>query len=243
MLAALARLTSCCRWSGCWSPRRSPPRTCSRRSGSGSPAPQLFDEHRGDADPRRRRLRAVDAEHRCIYAVVSAVGAALLGGGRRVRVRQVPLPRRQRRLQPRARRRHGADHRSRDPDLPALRASRAGQHPVGGHPAVAGEPVRALPHARLRRRTPSRTPSSRPPARRRRRGPDLLRDRVAAAGAGPGDRRAVHARDDLEQLLPATDHAQRPQASTRSRSGSPSWAAQAADGGGGRQQRHARRWS
>ena len=39
-----------------------------------------------------------------------------------------------------------------------------GQHAVGDHPAVAGQPVRAVPDAGLRRRTRSRTASSRPPA-------------------------------------------------------------------------------
>jgi ABC-type glycerol-3-phosphate transport system permease component len=34
----------------------------------------------------------------------------------------------------------------------------------GRHPALAGQPVRPLPHAGLRRRTPSPTASSRPPA-------------------------------------------------------------------------------
>ena len=59
--------------------------------------------------------------------------------------------------------------------------------------AVPGQPPRGRPH------------------RRRRRGADLLPDRAAAAGARPGDGPAVHAGRDLEQLLPAADHAQRPE--------------------------------
>ncbi len=46
--------------------------------------------------------------------------------------------------------------------------------------------------------------------RRRRRVPHVLPDRPAAAGAGHRDRAAVHHGRDLEQLLPAADHAQGP---------------------------------
>ena len=86
---------------------------------------------------------------------------------------------------------------------------------------VAGQPVRPLPHAGLRRRTPCRTAASRPA---RIDGAGEFRiffaDRAAAAGARHGDRAAVHPRRDLEQLLPAAHHAERPRPRTRSRSGS-----------------------
>ena len=48
------------------------------------------------------------------------------------------------------------------------------------------------------------------PGRRGRRAPDLLHDRAPAAAARLGHRAAVHAGGDLEQLLPAADHAQHP---------------------------------
>ena len=53
-------------------------------------------------------------------------------------------------LRPGARLDHGADHRAGHPHLPAVQPGRPGQHAVGDHPAVAGQPVRALPDADLR---------------------------------------------------------------------------------------------
>ncbi len=108
-----------------------------------------------------------------------------------------------------------------------------GQHAVGGHPAVAGQPLRPLPHADLRPGRRPGQPHRGRPDRRRRRSPDLLPHRVAAAGARPGHRGALHARGDLEQLLPAADHAQRPERLYPVTVGLASWAAQAQNGGAG----------
>ncbi len=129
-------------------------------------------------------------------------------GRRRMRLRHVPLPWRPRGLRPGPRRRHGPRDRAGDPGLSAVREGRPGQHPLGGDPALTGQRLRPVPHARLRRRRRTgQSPGGRPP-RRGGRGTDLLPERPQAPGPRPGDRPALHARRDLEQLLPAPDHAQ-----------------------------------
>ena len=175
--------TSCCRCSG-WSwPRRRPRGTCSARSGCGSPGLRTAVEHPGDAHPRRRHLPALAAQHHAVRGGQRGRGRAA-GGRRRVRVRQVPVPRQPRRVRPGARRHHGADHRPGDPDLPAVRKVGLVNTPWADDPALAGQPVRPVPHARLRRGRRPGQPHRGRPHRRRRRGPDLLPDRPAAAGPG-----------------------------------------------------------
>ena len=72
----------------------------------------------------------------------------------------------------------------------------------------AGHPVRGVPDARLRRGRGRRRTDRGRSGRRRRRAADLLHHRFPAAAARFGDRLALLPRGDLEQLLPAADHAQ-----------------------------------
>ena len=143
-----------------------------------------------------------------IYAVVSAVGAAFLAtaagyafakyqfpGGTAlfaIILGAIMIPSR------------GPDR----PDLPAVRPGRAHRHLLGDHLAVPGQPVRGVPDARLRRRRGRRHTDRSRPGRRRRGAADLLHHRVPAAAARFGDRFAFLTRGDVEQLLPAADHAQ-----------------------------------
>ena len=118
-----------------------------------------------------------------LYAIVGGVGATVLAvlagygfakyrfAGRRFGVRDP------------AGRRHGADDRARDPDLRPVRPGGPDEHDLGGDPPDAAQPVRRLPHERVRARRGARRAAGR---RTRGRGggvPDVLPGRAAAAAA------------------------------------------------------------
>ena len=158
-----------------------------------------------------------------IYAVVSAVGAAFLATAAGYAFAKYKFPGGTALVRHHPRRDHGPYRRADRPDLPAVRSGRADRHLLGGHPAVPGEPVRRVPDAGLRRRRGRRLADRGRPGRRRRRAPDLLHHRASAAAARLGDRVAVLAGGDLEQLLPAADHAQLRRTSSRLPVGLAQW--------------------
>jgi hypothetical protein len=208
MLALLA--TSCCRcsgWCGVDEETRGPVlhvRAVVR------PHFALLSNIRADLHPRRRRLRHGGCSTPCSTRSVSAAGP-----------RCWPPPpataspstasAATTRCSVGARLDHGADHRAGHPDVPAVQQGRPGQHAVGDHPALAGQPVRPVPDAGLRGGRRPGQPHRGGPHRRRRRVPDLLPVALRLLAPGLRDRAAVHPRGDLEQLLPAAHHAQRPE--------------------------------
>ena len=86
--------------------------------------------------------------------------------------------------------------------------ARADRHLLGDHPALAGQPLRRLPDAGLRRRRGGLLPDRSRPRGRSERDRDLLPGGVPAADARRRHRAAVQPGGDLEQLLPAADHAE-----------------------------------
>ena len=102
-----------------------------------------------------------------------------LGHGR-LRVREVRLPGQEGPLQRDPGRRHDPAHRSGVADLSAVLTGRSHRHTLGGDHSFARQPVRGVPHARIRRGRHPRH-SHRGGACRWSRGvPDLLAGRVCA---------------------------------------------------------------
>src|SRR5690606_15418407 len=91
-----------------------------------------------------------------------------------------------------------------------VRAAGPDEHAVGDPHPVLRQPVRAVPDVGVRRRSRAHRPAGGRADRRGRRVQDLPPDRAPAARAGGGDGPALLVRIDLEQLLPAVDHAQGP---------------------------------
>ena len=109
----------------------------------------LFEQHPPGLHLRQRHLRPLARQH-------AAVRRGRRGRrhparhARRLRPGQVRLPRQARRVRGGARRGRGPGHRPGRADLPAVQRAGPDQHAVGGHPAVAGQPVRPVPDLDLR---------------------------------------------------------------------------------------------
>ena len=162
---------------------------------------QLRRQRQRDVLEGRRHLLGVVAQHAGVLVRQrDRRGAAGRHGG--LRVREVRVPWQGAAVLVRAGSGDGADHRARDPDVPDVQQDRPHEQPAGDHPAVAGEPVRDLPDAHLRRGVGAVRADRGGADRRRGRVPHLPQDRLPAARAGLRDRPAVHVRGDVEQLLP-----------------------------------------
>ena len=91
-----------------------------------------------------------------LYVVVGAGGATVLATLAGYGLAKYDFPGKRLRVRRRARRGRGTRHGAGGADLPAVQRAGPDQHPVGGHHAVAGQPVRPLPDLGVRGRRGAR---------------------------------------------------------------------------------------
>ena len=205
--------TSCCRCSG-WSiaSTKTHAATCSPASGCGSPTTsQLLSNIRETLHPRRRRLPALAAQHPLVRRWSAPAGPRCSGRARRLRVRQVPVPR--------------ATGAMFSLVLGAIMVPTTAlaipTYLLFAQVGLVNTPWAIILPSLV---SPFGLYLMRVYAAGRRPGQLIEAARIDGAGEfriffqialrmlapGHGDGAAVHARRDLEQLLPAADHAQRP---------------------------------